>query len=80
MGVAGEPEKAIWWGGVNWVNNGGEEYERRVVTREEYFERGLGWVQRKMAGLKTSDAPKDTSAEREKREGRSHKKRRVDTN
>ena len=72
--VVEEPEKAAWMGGVRWVQQGGVEWEKRVVTREEYFENGGAWAQRKMRGLEGGEVERV-----EKVSGRSHKKRRTES-
>ncbi|KAI5782690.1 actin family [Geopyxis carbonaria] len=79
VAVPEDPVKYAWLGGVHMALDG-KELANRSVSRKEYIEHGLAWAQRKMAGGNTnrSDTPaKESSAERERRESRSHKKRKV---
>lgn len=78
VAVPEDPVKAAWTGGVRYT--GSADFRRRLVTRVEYMEHGLHWAQRKMAGEDpvAGGELKETSAERDRRENRSHKKRRMD--
>lgn len=80
VAVPEDPVKAAWMGGVKLAVEGGEEWSRRVVSRQEYMEHGLVWSQKKMAGEEpvAGGEVKEKGEEKERRDNRSHKKRRVD--
>lgn len=77
--VPEDPVKYVWLGGARMALD--EEFmKKRTVTRKEYMEHGLVWAQKKMAGEEVrggGDTFKESAAEKERRESRSHKKRKV---
>jgi actin-related protein 6 len=88
VGVPQEPVKYTWMGAARMAADE-RVMAKKVVSRAEYGEHGLVWAQRRMAGeevrgggdvVEKETAPvKDTitSTRSERRESRSHKKRRV---
>ena len=79
VAVPEDPVKFIWMGAARMTHD--EEFmKKRTVTRKEYMEHGLVWAQKKMAGEEVrggGDTFKESAAEKERRESRSHKKRKV---
>jgi actin-related protein 6 len=76
--VPEDPIKYTWLGGARMAMDD-EWMEKRKVTRKDYNEHGLLWAQRKMAGedVRGGGEVRETAAERDRRESRSHKKRRI---
>ncbi|KAI5815180.1 actin family [Pyronema omphalodes] len=77
--VPEDPVKYTWLGAAHMAND--ESFiKKRTVTRKEYMEHGLVWAQKTMAGEDVrggGETVKESSLEKERRENRSHKKRRV---
>jgi actin-related protein 6 len=77
--VPEDPVKYTWLGAARMASD--EEFmKKRRVTRKEYMEHGLLWAQKTMAGEDIrggGETVKETSMEKDRRENRSHKKRRI---
>lgn len=88
VAVPPDPIRYSWLGGARmaWAMDSAQEcgddaaaMARRRVSRKEYMENGLAWAQKKMAGedVRGGGEVKETWMEKDRRENRSHKKRKI---